>query len=199
MIDRLWLARHRSLATSRALALVAVMISLDAACRSRSVIETTVTSSNATRFPTITTPASACAVFRVAEGWEVLLAPASTLRFSPAYGNDHRTVELEGAARFTVLKRGSSPLVVRAGHFAATAANAMASFVVKRADLRYDRRGDRCRRSCDDRPCFSETWDDRQLGDRRGLTRGNHAERVFGYDTERALLFSSVPSAADDP
>lgn len=64
---------------------------------------------------TITTPRGQRMSLRLADGTQVLLAPASTLRLPATYGAGDRTVELEGEAAFTVTHDEARPFIVRAG------------------------------------------------------------------------------------
>lgn len=56
---------------------------------------------------------------RLGDGTVVLLAPASTLRFSASFGKWDRVVELEGEAAFTVTHDEERPFAVRTATFVA--------------------------------------------------------------------------------
>lgn len=62
---------------------------------------------------TVTTPRGQRMSLRLADGTQVMLAPASTLRFPTTYGDRNRVVELDGEAMFTVTHDEQRPFIVR--------------------------------------------------------------------------------------
>ncbi len=61
---------------------------------------------------TITTPRGQSMPVSLADGTQILLAPASTLRISAAYGVRDRVVQLDGEAAFTVTHDERRPFIV---------------------------------------------------------------------------------------
>lgn len=61
----------------------------------------------------ISTPRGQRLALRLPDGTLVALAPSSTLRFSPAYGDRDRIVRLDGEAAFTVVHDSTRPLIVK--------------------------------------------------------------------------------------
>lgn len=64
---------------------------------------------------TIATPRGQHMSLSLADGTKVILAPASTLRFSATYGLRDRIVELDGEAAFTVTHDERRPFIVHGG------------------------------------------------------------------------------------
>jgi transmembrane sensor len=77
---------------------------------------------NGTREPSraYATPAGERAVFRLADGTRVVLAPDSRLVVAPGYGAHRRAVSLEGEAFFDVRHDASTPFTVQARGMVAT-------------------------------------------------------------------------------
>jgi transmembrane sensor len=71
-------------------------------------------------FRTATTPRGQRAAFHLPDGTSVMLGPASTLRYSEAFGVSSREVALVGEAYFEVRHDKRRPFVVRAGDLVAT-------------------------------------------------------------------------------
>lgn len=117
MIDRNFLTRYT-------LAVLAVGTSTLSSCNSGPA--TPVASSA----PTIATSYGEWASFSLPEGWQVVLAPSSALRFPTGYGARHRMVEFDGEASFTIA-HGEQPFVVRAGSTTMVARDPGTRFVVR--------------------------------------------------------------------
>ncbi len=68
----------------------------------------------------VSTPRGQRAVLRLPDGTQVMLAPASVLRYSVAPGHGPRTVHLEGEAYFTVTHDSTRPFAVHTARGVAT-------------------------------------------------------------------------------
>jgi transmembrane sensor len=68
----------------------------------------------------VRTPRGQRAALRLPDGSEVMLGPATTIRYAVARGRGPRTVELDGEAYFTVTHDAARPFTVHTAHGVAT-------------------------------------------------------------------------------